>query len=287
MSDKNTVFNKKYSINAKGILLDLSKPIVMGILNSTPDSFFAGSRIDSIKTGLSTAEQMLIDGATILDLGAYSSRPGAVHISETEELNRLIPLVEALAKEYPEAILSIDTFRAKVAEASINAGAHIINDISGGTLDENMFETVGRLKVPYILMHMKGTPQTMTKLNTYQELVPDIMRYFGERINMLRMHNVNDIILDPGFGFAKDSNQNMVLLKQTTDIVNLGYPVLAGLSRKRMIWQTLATSAEEALNGTTVLNTIALLNGAKILRVHDVKAAHEAIILTEFVKNAQ
>lgn len=287
MSDKNTVFNKKYSINAKGILLDLSKPIVMGILNSTPDSFFAGSRIDSIKTGLSTAEQMLIDGATILDLGAYSSRPGAVHISETEELNRLIPLVEALAKEYPEAILSIDTFRAKVAEASVNAGAHIINDISGGTLDENMFETVGRLKVPYILMHMKGTPQTMAKLNTYQELVPDIMRYFGEKINMLRMHNVNDIILDPGFGFAKDSNQNMVLLKQTTDIVNLGYPVLAGLSRKRMIWQTLATSAEEALNGTTVLNTIALLNGAKILRVHDVKAAHEAIILTEFVKNAQ
>lgn len=287
MSDKNTVFNKKYSINAKGILLDLSKPIVMGILNSTPDSFFAGSRIDSIKTGLSTAEQMLIDGATILDLGAYSSRPGAVHISETEELNRLIPLVEALAKEYPEAILSIDTFRAKVAEASVNAGAHIINDISGGTLDENMFETVGRLKVPYILMHMKGTPQTMAKLNTYQELVPDIMRYFGEKINMLRMHNVNDIILDPGFGFAKDTNQNMVLLKQTTDIVNLGYPVLAGLSRKRMIWQTLATSAEEALNGTTVLNTIALLNGAKILRVHDVKAAHEAIILTEFVKNAQ
>lgn len=281
MSDKNTVFPFKSTINAGGRLLDLSKPVVMGILNTTPDSFFAGSRVETEKAGLQRAGELLTGGASLLDIGAYSSRPGAAEVSATEETKRLVPLVKAIRKTFPESIISVDTFRASVAEAAVDAGAHIINDISGGELDPEMFNTLGRLRVPYVLMHMRGNPQTMNTLTHYDALVPDIMRYFGTKIAALQALHVHDIILDPGFGFAKTSEQNLQLLAHLPDLVNLGFPVLAGLSRKRMVWETLGIKVDEALNGTTVLNTVALLNGAKILRVHDAKAASEAIILIE------
>lgn len=281
MSDKNTVFPFKSTINAGGRLLDLSKPVVMGILNTTPDSFFAGSRVETEKAGLQRAGELLTGGASLLDIGAYSSRPGAAEVSAAEETKRLVPLVKAIRKTFPESIISVDTFRASVAEAAVDAGAHIINDISGGELDPEMFNTLGRLRVPYVLMHMRGNPQTMNTLTHYDALVPDIMRYFGTKIAALQALHVHDIILDPGFGFAKTSEQNLQLLAHLPDLVNLGFPVLAGLSRKRMVWETLGIKVDEALNGTTVLNTVALLNGAKILRVHDAKAASEAIILIE------
>ena len=286
MSDKNTILNVKKTINAGGKLIDLSKPRVMGILNITPDSFYSGSRVTSVDQALQITEQMLADGADFIDLGSYSSRPGATDIPAAEEISRLIPVVQALSARFPEAILSIDTFRAEVARAAINEGAHIINDISAGQLDAAMFETVGQLSVPYILMHMRGTPQTMTQHTRYDDILDDISKYFSAKVKELRDWGVKDVILDPGFGFAKTIDQNFCLLKHFNQFKLAGLPVLAGLSRKTTIWKTLNIRPDEALNGTSVLSTIALLNGADILRVHDVKEAVEAVKLVGKVLEA-
>ena len=267
-------------INCKGKLIDLAEPKVMGILNITPDSFYSGSRSNTEKEILEKAESMLAEGATFLDLGAYSSRPGADDIPVDEELRRMLPAIELILKEFPEAILSIDTFRSEVAEKSIQGGAAMINDISAGKLDENMLSVIARHQVPYIMMHMKGTPQTMKDLNQYDDLTAAVLFYFSERIKAARELGINDIIIDLGFGFAKNIQQNYELLSKMDLFRNLDLPLLAGMSRKSMIWKKLGISAGEALNGTTVLNTTALLKGAKILRVHDVKEAMECIKLT-------
>jgi len=274
---KDTFFQKKATLNAGGWLVDLSTPKVMGIINLTPDSFFAGSRQPGVDDALRQAEKMLNEGATFLDLGAYSSRPSAKDIPVDEEMARLLPVVEAIRNNYPEALLSIDTFRAKVAEETINAGAHLINDISGGELDEDMFQTVARLQVPYILMHMRGNPQTMTKQTDYEDLFGEIYDYFANKYYRLKQLGVHDVIIDPGFGFAKKNEQGYTLMSRLQEFGRLGLPILAGVSRKRMVYHVTGGTAEDALNGTTVLNTIALTKGANILRVHDVKEAVEAI----------
>lgn len=276
---KDTFFQKKTTLNAGGKLIDLSKPKVMGIINATPDSFFAGNRKPNVYDAVFMAEKMLNDGADFLDIGAYSTRPGAADISPQEEADRLLPVVEAIVKAFPEAVLSIDTFRASVAEAAIKAGAHIINDISGGELDEEMFATVARLQVPYVLMHTKGTPQNMAQKVQYEDVFAEVFDCLAERIYRLKQLHVHDVILDPGFGFAKTREQSFSLLQQMAGYNLLNLPVLAGISRKGMIYKTIGGTAETALNGTTVLNTMALLNGADILRVHDVKEAVEAVKL--------
>lgn len=272
-------------INCKGNLIDLSQPKVMGIINITPDSFFSGSRNFSEKEILKASEKMLNNGADFLDLGAYSSRPGADDISAEEELKRMLPAIESILKNFPKAILSIDTFRAKVAEKSLEAGAAMINDISAGKLDENMMKTIAQYQVPYIMMHMKGTPQNMKDLNQYDDLLGDILFYFSERIKAAREHGINDLIIDPGFGFAKNIEQNYELLSKLELFKNLELPLLAGVSRKSMIWKKLGITPEEALNGTTVLNSIALTKGANILRVHDVRESIESIKLTRELIN--
>lgn len=274
---KDTFFQKKATLNAGGWLVDLSTPKVMGIINLTPDSFFAGSRQPGVDDALRQAEKILNEGATFLDLGAYSSRPSAKDIPVDEEMARLLPVVEAIRNNYPEALLSIDTFRAKVAEETINAGAHLINDISGGELDEDMFQTVARLQVPYILMHMRGNPQTMTKQTDYEDLFGEIYDYFANKYYRLKQLGVHDVIIDPGFGFAKKNEQGYTLMSRLQEFGRLGLPILAGVSRKRMVYHVTGGTAEDALNGTTVLNTIALTKGANILRVHDVKEAVEAV----------
>jgi dihydropteroate synthase len=281
---KDTFFHKKTTLNARGKLIDLSTPKVMGIINLTPDSFYADSRQPAVADALQQAEKMLAHGAAFLDLGAYSSRPGADDISVQEETDRLLPVVEALVAKFPDAVLSIDTFRAMVAEVAVKAGAHIINDISGGQLDENMFSTVARLQVPYILMHMKGNPKTMNSLASYDDVFNEVLDYFVERYQQLKNLGVKDVVLDPGFGFAKKPEHGYALLNRLDEFKRLGLPILAGVSRKKMIYGLLGITAAEALNGTTVLNTIALTKGADILRVHDVRPAVEAVKLTEYLK---
>ena len=278
---KDTFFHKKVTLNAGGKLLDLSTPQVMGIINLTPDSFFADSRKQSVDSALQQAGKMLTDGAAFLDIGAYSSRPGAADISIQEEMDRLLPVVEAITNAYPDAILSVDTFRAQVAEAAIKAGAHLINDISGGELDADMFATVARLQVPYILMHMKGTPQNMNQLAGYENVFDEVFDYFTSKYHQLKQLGVKDVIIDPGFGFAKKTEHSYALMNRLQDFNVLQLPILAGISRKNMIYKTLGITADEALNGTTVLNAIALTKGANILRVHDVKEAVEAVKLWE------
>jgi dihydropteroate synthase len=285
MMAKDTFFKIKKTLNVGGNIIDFTEPKVMGILNITPDSFFSGSRLQTEKEILIQAEKMLHEGADFLDLGAYSSRVGATDISPEEEEKRLIPAVQSIVKTFPKALLSIDTFRANIAEKAIGNGAHIINDISGGSLDEQMFKMAGKLKVPYILMHMKGTPQTMANLNQYENMIQEISFYFSEKIEILKSEGVRDIILDPGFGFAKNIQQNFELLKQLENFRFLGFPVLAGLSRKSMIWKSLNISPEQALNGTSILNTITLSNGASLLRVHDVKEAKECIRLISLLNS--
>ncbi len=278
---KDTFFQKKATLNAGGRLIDLSDPKVMGIINLTPDSFFAGSRKQDVAEALQQAEKMLDEGAAFLDLGAYSSRPGAEDISVQAETDRLLPVVEAIAEGFPDAILSIDTFRSKVAEAAIKAGGHIINDISGGHMDEEMFATVARLQVPYILMHMKGTPQNMLKQAHYEDVFAEVYDYFVDGYYRLKQLGVHDVIIDPGLGFAKKTEHSYALMSRLQDFNMLQLPVLVGVSRKTMIYKTLGVTAEQALNGTTALNTIALVKGANILRVHDVKEAVEAVKLFE------
>lgn len=251
----------------------------MGILNITPDSFFEGSRFTTEKEILTQTEKMLSEGAEVIDVGGYSSRPGAVDISVDEETSRVVTAVKAIIKRFPATIISVDTFRAEVAQKAVQEGASIINDISAGELDKNMFETVARLNVPYIIMHMRGTPQTMKSLTEYDNLIREIMDYFMDKISRLTKLGVKDIVIDPGFGFAKTIDQNFELLNNLDYFKILNKPILAGLSRKSMIWKTLGTSADDALNGTTALNMTALLKGAGILRVHDVKQAVEVVKL--------
>ncbi|WKN32370.1 dihydropteroate synthase [Porifericola rhodea] len=280
---KGQFFSLKRSLNLKGNLINLEEPIVMGILNVTPDSFYDGGRYhqnDSII--LSRAEQILREGATIIDIGGYSSRPGAEHISADEEKKRAIKAVELVSKSFPEAYISIDTFRSDVAREAVTAGASVVNDISGGNLDEYMFDTVASLQVPYILMHMRGTPQDMKELTNYEDLTGEIIDYFQKKLVQLREKGVADVIIDPGFGFAKTIDQNYELLRKLRDFEILDVPLLAGLSRKSMIYKRLGLSADEALNGTTVLNTVAIMNGASILRVHDVKEAIQTIKILKY-----
>ena len=278
---KDTFFQKKATLNAGGKLIDLSTPKVMGIINLTPDSFYADSRKQDTQSALLQAEKMLDDGAAFLDIGAYSSRPGAEDISVQQEMDRLLPVVEAIIDAFPDAVLSIDTFRAQIAEAAIKAGAHIINDIGGGQLDADMFTTIARLQVPYILMHMKGTPQNMNQLAQYDDVFNEVFDYFTDKYYQLKQLGIKDVILDPGFGFAKKPAHSYALMNRLQDFNALQLPVLAGISRKNMIYKTLGITAAEALNGTTALNTIALTKGANILRVHDVKEAVEAVKIWE------
>lgn len=269
------------TINCQGKLIDLTVPKVMGVLNVTPDSFYDGGRYKDDSSILNQTEKMLMEGATFIDVGAYSSRPGAEEVSEDLELKRMLPVVELLIQNFPEILISVDTFRSKVAKESIANGAAIINDISGGNLDSKMLETVGKLKVPYILMHMAGTPQTMQHNPTYENVTRDLIYYFSKKIDELHRHNAIDIIIDVGFGFGKTINHNFELLRNLALFQNLDKPILAGLSRKSMLYKTLDISAKEALNATTSANTIALLNGANVLRVHDVKEAVEAIKIVQ------
>ncbi|QJX46466.1 dihydropteroate synthase [Hymenobacter taeanensis] len=278
---QDTCFSPRQTLRCPGgRVLDLRRPQVMGILNLTPDSFFAGNRIGAEEELLRRAEQMLGQGAAILDLGGYSSRPGAEDISVDEEKRRLLPAVAAVRRAFPEAFISVDTFRASVAEEAVAAGADILNDISGGQLDAELLPTVGRLQVPYILMHMRGTPQTMTQLTHYDDdLVLELVRYFRDKLTELRRHGVTDVVLDPGFGFAKTPQQGHELLRRLQELQVLGLPVLAGLSRKSMVYKPLGLSADAALAGTIAVNTLALVNGARILRVHDVAEAVQTVQL--------
>jgi len=283
METKGTIFYSKKTLNLQGEVLSLECPVVMGILNVTPDSFYDGGQYNLSTQVLHKATQLLAEGAKILDVGGYSSRPGADDISEEDEIARVVPVIQAIKQTHPRAIISIDTFRAKVAQAAIEVGAHIINDISGGNLDPKMYETVARLKVPYILMHMRGTPQTMTQLSQYEHLLYEILQDLQQKVVQLRALGVYDIIIDPGFGFAKNIVQNFHLMGHMGILRALELPILAGISRKSMIYKTLKTTPEEALNGTIALNTIALQNGANILRVHDVKAAFDAVKMLEML----
>jgi len=274
-------------INAGGRLIDLEIPRVMGILNITPDSFYPGSRFNTDTEILNAAAKMLEDGADILDVGGYSSRPGAKDISAEEERDRVLRVIKLVNREYPDAIISVDTFRAEIArEAVLGCGAMIINDISGGDADNNMFKVVEELNVPYVMMHMKGDPRTMQINPVYDDIVADILKWFGERIFKLKSAGVKDIIIDPGFGFGKTIKHNFELLRRLDDFSIAGLPVLVGISRKSMIWKTLNIQSEGALNGTTALNTIALFNGADILRVHDVKEAVEAVKLVSRIRKS-
>ncbi len=271
------MFHQKLTLNVRGQLINLSIPKVMGILNLTPDSFYDGGRNNTVYEALKKTQQFLTEGADFIDIGAYSSRPKAEHISREEELSRLIPVIKAIVKEFPDAILSVDTFRSDIAKAAIHEGAHLVNDISAGELDAKMFETVAQLQVPYILMHMKGTPQTMQQHANYEDLLGEVCDYFMQKIKKLISLGLTDLIIDPGFGFAKTPEQSYELLSKLNLLKMPGYPILAGVSRKSMIYKIIDTDAENALNGTTVANTIALIKGANILRVHDVKEAVEAV----------
>lgn len=274
-------------INCKGSLIDLTHPKVMGILNLTPDSFYDGGTYRNESDIVNQVEKMLNEGATFIDVGGYSSRPNADDISVEEERKRVVPFVELLVKEFPEIILSIDTFRSQVAKDCLDAGAAMINDISGSNLDNKMFATAAKYNVPYIVMHMRGTPQTMKSQIVYEDFLKEIMFYFSEKIAQASALKINDLIIDPGFGFAKNTEQNFFLLKNLDLFQYLERPILVGLSRKSMLYKTLGTESKKALNATTSANTIALLNGGNILRVHDVKEAMECVKIYEALENSQ
>lgn len=267
------------TINCKGQLLSLETPKIMGILNVTPDSFYDGGKFVEKNSIIQQAEKMLLAGADILDIGGYSTRPNAENIPENEELNRVLPNIEAILAHFPDAIISVDTFRANVAKEAIKVGASLVNDISGGNLDENMFQTMADLNkfqnIPYVLMHTRGTPKTMTQLTDYEDILLDLLTYFQQKIYQLHQLGIKDIVVDLGFGFAKTPKQSFFLLKNLAYFDILDKPLLVGISRKSMIYKTLQTTSENALNGTTALNMAALMNGAKFLRVHDVAEAVE------------
>ena len=265
------------TINCKGKLIDFSTPRVMGILNITPDSFFDGGEYTNESDIIDQVSNMLTEGATFIDVGAYSSRPGASHVTEAEELKRILPVIELLMKEFPEINILVDTFRSNVAKQTIERGAAMINDISGGTLDAQMFQTIAQLQVPYIVMHMLGTPQNMQQNPQYDNVTKELISFFAEQLFQLHQLKVNDVIIDVGFGFGKTIEHNYELLKNLALFQTLDAPILAGISRKSMLYKPLDISPKTALNATTAANTVALLNGANILRVHDVKEAQEAI----------
>ena len=272
------------TINCKGNLIDLSTPKVMGVMNLTPDSFYDGGKLTSKKEILLQANKMLKEGATFLDLGAYSSRPGAQFVSEKEEMHRLLPVIKILLDEFPEILLSIDTFRSNVANESIYAGASLINDISAGTLDDHMFKIIAQHQVPYVMMHMRGTPETMMQNTDYRDLTKEVIYYFSERIAKARSFGINDLIVDPGFGFSKTLDQNYELFNNLELFRHLNVPLLIGISRKSMIQKKIKTTAADSLNGTTALHAIAIQKGVSILRVHDVKEAFETINLLQNLK---
>lgn len=271
----------KMTLNCLGNLVDLRVPKVMGILNITPNSFYDGGRYLSEKALLSQVEKMLFEGATFIDVGAYSSKPNAELVSEKEEVARIVPVVELILKHFPKTILSIDTFRSSVAKICIDNGAAMINDISAGSLDEKMFEMVSNLQVPYCMMHMRGTPQSMQNQTNYTDITKELLLYFSEKVAKARSFGINDLVIDPGFGFAKNTEQNYEVLQKLDLLEVIELPLLVGFSRKSMVYKPLSITPEEALNGTTVVNTIALTKGAKILRVHDVKEAVQCITLFE------
>ncbi|MBK9485967.1 MAG: dihydropteroate synthase [Chitinophagaceae bacterium] len=274
------------SINCKGKLLNLEEPVVMGIINATPDSFYEGHLELNIDEITALAGKMIQDGAAILDIGGLSTRPGSNSVSVQEETDRVLPVIEAIHKIYPEIILSIDTYNSQVARAAVNSGASIINDISGGNLDQDMLSTTAGLQVPYICMHMQGTPSTMQQAPVYSHVVREVLDFFIAKIDDCSKAGIKDVIIDPGFGFGKTIEHNFQLLKALAVLSITNKPILAGLSRKSTIYKTLGVTAADALNGTTVLNTMALLNGASILRVHDVKEASEAVKLFSRYKKA-
>ena len=268
-----------FTLNCKGRLLVIDKPLVMGIINATPDSFYGGSRFDGVDKIVAKAEKMLDDGADIIDIGGQSTRPGSELIAADEEIGRVVPAIKAIANKFPKTIISIDTFYSKVAIHAVEAGATIINDISAGSMDNKMVETVAQLRVPYILMHMKGTPQTMQQNAVYENVTREVLDFFIAKTNELKNAGIVDIIVDPGFGFAKTIDQNFELLRNLSVFKMLDKAIMLGISRKSTVYKTLGVNAEDALNGTSVLNTIGLMNGASILRVHDVKEAKEAVKL--------
>lgn len=267
------------SINLGGKLISFDRPLVMGILNVTPDSFFDGGQNNSLEHAFAKAGQMIAEGIDIIDIGAYSSRPGAPLISAQQEMDRALPIIHLLHTKYPDVRLSIDTFRAEVAQEAVKAGVHLINDVSGGTIDEDMFATVARLQVPYILMHMRGIPENMQQHTQYDDILIDVATFLGEKISALRALGVKDIILDPGFGFAKTIEQNHELLQRVDELHYLGLPILGGISRKSMIYKKLGITPQESLPGTIALNTLLLAKGVQILRVHDVKETKQVIDL--------
>jgi len=283
-SAKDTFFKRSFSLNLGGELVQYYEPVVMGILNTTPDSFFDGGK--HADNYLHHVEKMLTDGAHWIDVGGMSTRPGAPEVSLEEELKRVIPIVELISKEFPQAFISVDTYRSQVAKAGIEAGGHIVNDISGGELDDQLFETIARLNVPYILMHMQGTPQNMQNDPQYQSVTREVVKNLSVKYDQLRLLGVSDIIIDPGFGFGKTVEQNYQMLRELDFFHLFNEPVLVGVSRKSMINKVLDTEPNDALNGTTVLNTLALQNGAHILRVHDVKEAVECIKLVKQYREA-
>jgi dihydropteroate synthase len=282
---ENSFFSTNQTLNIQGRLFDLSTPLVMAVLNVTPDSFYDGGRYQTESAILNQVEKLLEEGATFIDVGAYSSRPGATDISVEEEKNRALFAIRTIIRNFPHALLSIDSFRSEVANAATNEGAVMINDISAGEQDPKMFDTAARLGVPYIAMHMRGNPTTMTRLTEYENLLKEMVSYFQQKVHKLKELGIKDVIIDPGFGFAKTIEQNYYLLNRLNHFNVLGKPIAVGLSRKSMIWKTLSISPDNALNGTTSLHTIALMKGANILRVHDVKEAVEVIKLVSALRN--
>lgn len=275
-----------FTLNCRGKILTIERPLVMGILNATPDSFYEGHLVKGNDGMLQLIKKMVEDGADIIDIGGQSTRPGSERITAKEEIKRVLPVIELVKNDFPETVISIDTYNSEVATAAVNAGATIINDISGGEMDNKMLDTAAGSQTPYVCMHMQGTPQTMQKHPVYNNVVADLLDYFSNKLQQCKKAGINDVIIDPGFGFGKTIEHNFTLLKNLHAFSIFNAPVLAGLSRKSSIYKTLNTTAEAALNGTTVLNTLALQNGAAILRVHDVKEAKEATILSEAYKKA-
>jgi len=267
------------TINIKGNLLDISSPIIMGILNVTPDSFYDGGFYNSTNKVIDQVKKMVSDGASIIDIGGYSSRPGAEEISIDTELKRVLPVIKLIKKKYPKILISIDTFRSEVAKLSVECGADIINDISGGSLDSKMYKTIAKLNVPYIIMHMKGDPGNMMEKTNYKDIFGELNKYFNEKISLAESFGIKNIIIDPGFGFSKTTKQNFDILNNLNLFNQHKRPILVGVSRKSMIYKTLNTTPDNSLNGSTVLHTVSLLKGAKIIRTHDVKQANECIRL--------
>lgn len=288
MENKDTIFSKKSTINCNGSLLDFSEPRIMGILNVTPDSFYDGGYYYDPESLSNRIKQLVEEGADIIDVGGYSSRPGADHIPVDEEWGRIKPVLKQIREDYPEVIVSVDTFRASIAHEAVKTyKVDIVNDISAGELDKNMFDTIAELQVPYIMMHMKGTPQNMKEMAHYDDLIGEIMDYFSEKYDQLKKKGVNDVIIDPGVGFGKNIEHNFLLMKKLGQFQVFNLPLLLGVSRKSMIFKTLNIEPADALNGTTVMNTVGLMSGADILRVHDVKEAKETIKLVQKLQKAQ